>query len=165
MKLQNMLIGFLFLAIVAGGSYFAYRRLVLPNRQCDVCGRGIQSGHESIIVLKDGRELYTCCPRCALHHEQNNPRQVTGVQVSDHITGEKVRAQKAVYVEGSDERSCIPETSSPPREPGVAYRREYDRCVPSLVAFKDEEAARRFIASHGGRLLSYGQVIESVKER
>ncbi len=165
MKLQNLLIGFLFLAIVGGGSYFAYRRLVLPNRQCEVCGRGIQPGHESIVVLKDGKKLFTCCPRCALHHELNNPGHVQGVRVSDHITGEKIRAQEAVYVEGSNESSCIPETSAPPREPGVAYTREYDRCIPSLVAFKDEKSANKFIAAHGGRLLSYRQVLESVKER
>ncbi len=165
MKIKDIFIGFLLLAIVGGGGYFAYRRLVLPKQNCSVCGRNLYPGHESTIMLKDGRKLLACCPRCALHHEQNNPRQVEGVLVSDHNSGEKIKAQEAVYVEGSDEPGCIPETSASPREPGIEYRREYDRCIPSLLAFKEEEGARRFLAAHGGRLLSYGQVLESITKR
>jgi len=165
MKVRNVLIGFLLLAVVGGVSYFAYRRLVLPSNQCDVCGREIHAGHESIALLKTGKKLQTCCPRCALHHELHNPGQVTGVLVADRTTGEKIRAQDAVYVEGSDEISCMPASATPPRELGVEYKVAYDRCVPSLLAFREEAAARKFIADHGGRLLSYGQVLESVKER
>ncbi len=163
MNIRNVLVGFLLLAVVGGGSYFAYRRLVLPSRKCDVCGREIHSGQESTILLKSGKKLHACCPRCAFHHEVNNPGQVERVLVTDHETGEKIKSQEAVYVEGSDEVTCIPESSNPPREPGVEFRRAYDRCLPSLVAFKDEGAARRFIAVHGGRLLSYGQALESVR--
>jgi hypothetical protein len=28
----------------------------------------------------------------------------------------------------------------------------YDRCMPSLIAFRDAAAARAFVAEHGGRL-------------
>jgi hypothetical protein len=165
MKIRNIFIGFLFLVVVGGGSYFAYRRLVLPSNQCDVCGREIHAGHESTVLLKAGKQIRTCCPRCALHHEQHNPGQVTGVLVADYTTGEKIKAQEAVYLEGSDEMTCMPVSATPPREPGVEYKVAYDRCVPSLLAFKEEAAARSFLAVHGGRILTYGQVLESVKER
>ncbi len=165
MNIRNVFIAFLFLAVVGGGSYFTYRRLVLPSNQCDVCGREIHAGHESIVLLKSGKKFQTCCPRCALHHEQQNPGRVTGVLVADHTTGEKIKTQDAVYVEGSDEVPCMSMSATPPREPGVEYKVAYDRCVPSLLAFKEEAAARKFIAVHGGRLLSYEQVMESVKER
>ncbi len=165
MRIRDVLVGVLFLAVVAGGSYFAYRRLVLPSNQCDVCGREIHAGHESRVLLKAGKQIQTCCPRCALHHEQHNPGQVTGVLVADHTTGEKIKAQDAVYVEGSDEMTCMPVSATPPRELGVEYKTTYDRCVPSLLAFKDEAAAHSFLAVHGGRLLSYDQVLESVRER
>ncbi len=165
MKIRDVLIGILFLAVVVGGSYFAYRRLVLPGNQCGVCGREIHAGHESILLLKNGKRLETCCPRCALHHEQHHPGQVASVLVADHVTGEKLKAQDAVYVEGSDEMPCMPVSATPPRELGVEYKATYDRCVPSLLAFKDEAAARRFLAGHGGRILSYGQALESVRER
>lgn len=165
MKIRELFVGLLLLAVVGGGSYYAYRRLVAPGRQCDVCGREIRAGHESMIFLKSGKTLEACCPRCALHHQEHNPGQVTEILVSDHTTGEKIRAQDATYVEGSDEMTCIPESSSPPREPGVRFGRDYDRCLPSLVAFKEAEAARRFMVVHGGRLLSYEQALESVRER
>lgn len=165
MRVRDVFIGAVFLTVVAGATYFAYRRFVLPGNQCDVCGREIHAGHESIVLMKTGKKLQACCPRCALHHERHHPGQVTGVLVADHRTGEKVRAQDAVYVEGSDEMPCMPESATPPRDPGVEYQMAYDRCVPSLLAFKEEVAARRFLAAHGGRLLSYGQVLESVKQR
>jgi len=165
MKIRDVLVGLLLLAVVGGGSYFAYRRLVLPSRQCDICGREIRSGHESTILLKSGSKLTACCPRCALHHQEHNAGQVEEVLVADHTTGEKIRAQDAVFVEGSDELACIPESSSPPREPGVRFGRDYDRCLPSLVAFREAEAARRFIAAHGGSLLSYEQALASVRKR
>lgn len=165
MKIRSILIGFLFLTVVTGGTYFAYRRLVLPGNQCDVCGREIHGGHDSIVLLKAGRQIRTCCPRCALHHERHNPGRVTGVLVADHTTGVKIKAQDAVYLEGSDEMTCMPVSAAPPREPGIEYKTTYDRCVPSLLAFKDEAAAHSFLAVHGGRLLTYGQVLESVKER
>ncbi len=165
MKIKNALVGLVLLLVVGGSGYYAYRHFVLPSQQCDVCGRNILAGHESTILLKDGKRFQACCPRCALHHEQHNPGQVASVLVTDNATGQKVKAQDAVYVEGSDEISCMPETATPPREPGVEYKATYDRCVPSLVAFKEEAAAREFLAAHGGRLLSYAQVVESVKER
>ncbi len=165
MKIKNTLIGLALLLVVGGTGYYTYRRFVLPSQQCGVCGRSIHAGHEATIQLKNGKQFQVCCPRCAMHHALHNPGQVAGVLVADHMTGEKLKAQDAVYVEGSDEMSCMPETAAPPREPGVEYQATYDRCVPSLVAFKDEAAARKFLAVHGGRLLSYAQVVESVKER
>ncbi len=165
MKIGNVLIGFVLLAVVGGGGDYAYRRLVLPSNQCDICGRSLHAGHESTILLKDGKQIQACCPRCALHHELHDPGKVASVLVADHATGEKLKAEDAFYVEGSDEMSCMPETAAPPREPGVEYKTVYDRCLPSLAAFKEESAARSFLAAHGGRLLTYSQSVESVRER
>lgn len=165
MRKRDVFIGALFLAVVAGATYFAYRRFVLPGNQCGVCGREIHAGHASMLLLRTGKRLETCCPRCALHHDQHHPGQVTSVLVADHATGEKIGARDAVYVEGSDEMPCMPMSATPPREPGVEYKVAYDRCVPGLLAFRDEAAARRFLAAHGGRTLFYQQVLESVKER
>ncbi len=165
MKIKNTLIGLGLLLVVGGAGYYAYRRFVLPSQQCGVCGRSLHPGHESTVLLKNGKQLPACCPRCAMHHELHNPGQVANVLVTDNATGQKVRAQDAVYVEGSDEISCMPEGATPPREPGVEYKATYDRCVPSLVAFKEEAEARKFLSVHGGRLLFYAQVVESVRER
>jgi len=165
MKIRNVLIGSLLLVAVAGGMYFAYRRIVVPRQQCDICGRGIHAGHEATLLMKDGTKLNACCPRCALHRLEHGLPEPAQVVVTDRATGQKIRAQDAVYVEGSAEISCLPESATPPREPGVGYDTVYDRCLPSLIAFKDEAAAREFAGAHGGRILSYGQALESVRRQ
>ncbi len=165
MKIQNVLVGVLLLVVVGGGTYFAYRRVAVHSEKCDMCGRMIHTGHEVTLLMKDGTRIRACCPRCALHRAEHGPGEASRILVTDRATGREILAQDAVYVEGSDEITCIPESETPPRELGVEYKTVYDRCVPSLVAFKDEAAARQFMIAHGGRLLSYAQVVESVRER
>ncbi len=165
MNIKNLLIGLLLLAAVGGAGYLAYRKLVLPSQQCDICGRAIHAAHEAIVLRKDGAKVHNCCPRCALHYEQNHPGQIAQLLVTDQVTGQKLDAQKATYVEGADVQICGPMTEAPLREPGVEYDRTFDRCLPTLVAFKDGNAARDYQAIHGGRLLTYAQAVESVKTR
>jgi hypothetical protein len=166
MKIRNVLIGSLLLVVVAGGMYFAYRRTVLPreHQQCEICGRGIHAGHEATLLMQDGKKIHACCPRCALHRVEHGFPKPVQMAVTDRISGREMRAQDAFYVEGSDELVCIPPSAAvPPRQPPVEYERAFDRCSPSLIAFKDEAAARDFAQVHGGRILSYGQAIESVR--
>lgn len=165
MKIKNALVGLALLFIVGGVGYFTYRHFVLPSQQCDLCGRAVHADHESTVVLKNGAKVHTCCPRCALHYELHKPEQVARLLVANRVTGEGIDAQKAFYVEGSDDYPCIQASETPPREPGVEYDRTFDRCLPSLVAFKEESAARSFVTAHGGRLLTYEQAMESVKQR
>jgi hypothetical protein len=41
--------------------------------------------------------------------------------------------------------------------------REYDRCLPTLVAFKTAQEAEAFQQRHGGRVLNYTQALASVR--
>jgi nitrous oxide reductase accessory protein NosL len=43
--------------------------------------------------------------------------------------------------------------------------REYDRCLPTLAAFKSPQEAEAYQQQHGGRVLSYSQVIARVREQ
>ncbi len=165
MNIKNALVGLAFLVLVGSGSFFTYRHFVPSRQQCDICGRAVHTDHESTLVLKDGARIHTCCPRCALHCELHKPGQVVDLLVSDRETGKRIDARKAFYVEGSDDLSCVPASEQPPREPGVEYARTFDRCLPSLVTFKEESAAQQFITAHGGHLLTYEQAVESVKLR
>ncbi len=165
MKVKNILVGLALLAVVGGTGYYTYRRFVLPSRQCDICGRAVSSEHDSVVELKDGTAVHNCCPRCAMHYEMHNAGKVARFIVADRATGEKISAQSAIYVEGSDDHSCVTASEAAPREPGVDYDRTFDRCLPSLVAFKRESDARTFAAAHGGKLLTYEQAVESVKQR
>ncbi len=164
MNIKNALVGLVFLAVVGGTAYFTNRHFVQTSQQCSICGRAVHADHESTVELKDGTSIHACCPRCALHYELHESGRITRLLVDDRATGQRLDARKAWYVEGSDDRSCVPASEMPPREPGVGYDRTYDRCLPSLVAFKDESAARQFVMAHSGRILTYEQAMESVRQ-
>ena len=164
MTLKNSLAGLALLLFVGGAGYITYDRYIVPSPQCEICGRAVIAEHEAVVQLNNGGKVHACCPRCALHYELNRPGRVAGLLVEDRTTGAKIGSEKAFYVEGSDDHSCVPASDTMPREPGVEYNRTYDRCLPSLVAFKDESAARRFAEVHGGRVLTYEQTVASVKQ-
>ncbi len=165
MNVKGALVGLVLLLCVGGVGYYAYRHLVVANQECDICGRAVHSAHESTLLLKNGEKVHTCCTRCALHYNQNHPGQVADLLVMDHSNGSKVDASKAIYVEGSDVQECVPASETPPREPGVEFERTYDRCVPSLIAFSDESAARDFMSHQGGHMLTYAEAVQSIKKR
>lgn len=165
MNIKNSLVGLALLVLVGGAGYYAYKHFVLPNQKCDICGRAVHPEHDSIVHSKDGSTIHTCCPRCALHYGLHWPGKVARLTVSDRATGKKIDAPSAVYVEGSDDHSCLQASDAPPREPGIEYDRAFDRCLPSLVAFKEEQAARDFVSAHGGRVMTYEQALASVKQR
>jgi hypothetical protein len=165
MRLRHWLWGFLLVGIVGAGGYFSYRYFVLPSHECEICGRAVHSAHYSAVVLKSGRQIEACCPRCAMHYELSMPGQVAHLSVSDNASGRAIEAQTAHYVEGSDQQPCMSASEQAPREPGVEYDLKFDRCLPSLIAFQDEAAARDFQGQHGGRLLSFAQALDSVKHR
>lgn len=51
------------------------------------------------------------------------------------------------------------------REPqGVAVR-AYDRCLPTLVAFKTRSEAEDYRKQHGGRVLTFAEAMKSVQEQ
>jgi hypothetical protein len=82
---------------------------------------------------------------------------------TDMTSGEHILAQSAYYVEGGDIEYCAPQKGAVAREPqGVAVL-AYDRCLPTLVAFRTEEAAQTYRRRHGGQLLTYEQALDKVR--
>lgn len=74
-----------------------------------------------------------------------------GIRVSDYASGGSLAIQDAYLVEGSDETPCL---HTPPLrdETGTPLKLCYDRCQPSLIAFREANAASAFISDHGGML-------------
>jgi nitrous oxide reductase accessory protein NosL len=164
MNLRNSLTG-LVLVVAIGGLSYVGRRFVQPVHDCDVCGRELHPGMHAAVSLVERKHIDACCPRCALHFAASEPEQVARITVEDGNTGEPIAAQDAMYVEGSDARPCASAVESTPREPGVPYERIFDRCLPTLVAFKTQADARAFQKAHGGRLLSFAAASERVRHR
>lgn len=149
-------------AVVLGG-YFAYSYVERSKTsQCGVCLRHIHEGQTYDLYFADGTEKTACCPRCGIRDQLQKAGQFVRARATDQFTKERIEAEKACYVEGSDAHYCALH-SEPLREPGTAYTMSFDRCLPSLVAFRTKEEAQVFQGRHGGRVISYQEAIESVK--
>jgi len=77
--------------------------------------------------------------------------------------GNTIDGQKAVYLEGSSIDGCQGPAEFVPRDPGVQYDLHFDRCLPTLIAFKNTQEALAFQQRFGGRVLSYEDALASVK--
>ncbi len=131
---------------------------------CQVCARPVHSGQEYTLSLAEDMEEHACCPRCGIHFYLTNKDQVRAAWATDYATGEKIVAERAIYVEGSDLMTCC---STPPlkRELERTYELVWDRCLPSLIAFKTQSEAQQFQQQHRGRVLSYDDALQSVANK
>jgi len=127
----------------------------LRAERCEVCERDIHPQVRATLTLGSGRQLAACCPRCALHYGQENSGAVRSIAVKDYASGELLPLERAWLVEGSDVTPCL---HLPPLrdDSGASLHLCYDRCMPSLIAFRDEAASRAFLAEHGGTVLGPG---------
>ncbi len=122
---------------------------------CSACGRQECANLTTTVAWEKGGEDRTCCPRCALHLVAARGEGAT-VSVRDFESAVDLPAEQALFVEGSDLNPCRGVTTSPPRNAhGCCLAPAYDRCEPSLMAFADAEAARRFMARPGGMLTDW----------
>jgi hypothetical protein len=80
-------------------------------------------------------------------------------------SGRFIPAETATYVEGGDLAYCTMHSTPVERQPQGVSVRDFDRCLPSLVAFSTRHEAETFQKLHGGEVLEYSQAMESVKER
>lgn len=166
MKTKEFWITALAVAAFATVSVLAYRHAAHPSADtCQICQRPLHHGVSYVVEMKDGTRETACCPRCGMHLQVARPDAVAQAWATDVETGQTVPAAQATYVEGGDIEYCTMHSNPVQREPeGVAVR-AFDRCLPSLVAFRTRTEADSYRAQHGGRTLDYAQALESVRER
>ena len=128
----------------------------LPNQKpekCVLCNRDIDSRMETILTLENGGEKKVCCIKCAFGYESENPKKVSAIKVTDFATGEKLKPEGAFYLYGSD---FAPYCSKKVMfdQAKIPFVLCYDRCLPSVIAFKTEQGAKIFMKEHGGRILT-----------
>jgi hypothetical protein len=165
MKLKESLITLVALAAIGGASYVAYRYESQPRPNlCNVCNRGLHAGMTYRMEVHGHTEV-TCCPRCGMHYAIAHAQDVKGSWATDLNSGQRIPAESASYNEGGDVEYCTQDETPVAREPHGISEREYDRCLPTLVAFKTRAEAEAYRAQHGGRVLTYQQAMASVKER
>ena len=164
MKPRETLITLLALAAIGCASYFAYRYETRPNPNfCNICNRPIHAGM-SFLVQTDGHTEHACCPRCGMHYAVIHRDKAMKVWATDLDSGEAIPAETAYYDEGGNINYCAAHGEAVQRGTEGVSVRDYDRCLPTLVAFKNRTEAESYQKQHGGRVLDYGEVLQSVKD-
>lgn len=130
------------------------------SKFCAVCQREECGNMAFTIGLKDGKTLETCCPRCGLHYLEENHPDVAGLAVREFDGNDSLDARSAFYVEGSEVTPCSSmHASTPPRdERGCCMKQVYDRCLPSVLAFRSRERAEEFAREHGGTVKVFSEL-------
>lgn len=176
MKRREFLVTLVALMAIGLTSFWAYRyeqrREVVD--MCPFCDRMVHPATAYRLRVGD-RLVVACCPRCAMHLQVNQGSGQAGLPVqagrigpawaTDVTTGERIAAETAVYIEGGDLQYCTRGDQPVTREPQGVSVREYDRCLPTLVAFKTQQEAQAYQQQHGGHILSYVQALAGVREQ
>ncbi len=123
---------------------------------CAVCDRDECTGMGFRVTLESGKTITTCCPRCGLHYGAS--QKVRAYGATDFSTGQSFDAAAATFVSGSDVHPCSRPGAMRDAQ-GCCAMTTYDRCLPSLVAFREREAAVAFQKKHGGELITFAELV------
>lgn len=135
-------------------AFTAYRGS--QTERCFACQRAVHA-HMRTVALVAGRERVFCCPACALseHEQEGKPIQIT--ELTDFLTGARLAPDRAFLVKGSDVNMCAQthELIGVDKQPADLH---YDRCSPSLLAFRHHSDALQFVREHSGEVLAFGEI-------
>ena len=164
MKLRDTLVTLLALVAIGLASYLAYRYETRPNPNfCNICNRPIHPGM-SFLVQMVGHTERACCPRCGMHYALNHPGKDHRLWATDMNSGKMIPAETAYYDEGGNINYCATHGEAVQRQAQGVSVRDYDRCLPTLVAFETRAEAETYQREHGGRVLNYAEALQSVKD-
>jgi hypothetical protein len=166
MKPRDIAVTLVALMAIGVTSFWAFRYEQQRGMagMCPFCDRMVHPASAYRLKVGD-RMVVACCPRCGMHARLNRAQGKSGMAwATDVNTRESVPAESATYVEGGDVQYCTHGDQPITREPHGVSTREYDRCLPTLVAFKTPQEAEAYQQRHGGRVLSYSQALASVRE-
>jgi hypothetical protein len=165
MRFRNSLVVALAVGSIAAVSFLSYHSATRRGENsCAICGRGLHSTVSYHLETAKGG-VVACCPRCGMHEQLEHPGEVRSARATDLTTGGAIPAESAFYVEGGDIQYCTSAEKPVERLPQGESVRAFDRCLPTLVAFKARTDAEAYQARHGGRVLDYAQALESVRQR
>jgi hypothetical protein len=164
MKAKEYLVTGIALAAIALVAVLAYRHETRPSADlCRVCQRGLHTGLVYRLEMMNGTSEEACCPRCGMHFALNHPGTVRQAWATDFASGARILAPSAYYVEGGDEEYCTMHNQPVARGPQGVSVLAYDRCLPTLVAFRGEQDAEVYRRRHGGRVVTYDAALKDVR--
>ncbi len=165
-RAKTILLTVVALAALAGLGLVTYRATASAQPLvCQICGRDVHKQVEFVVNTTKG-ELTACCPSCAMHYILSHPHEIRGARATDYSSGRLIDAHSAYYDEGGDVQYCTAHQPAVERGPADDMQeRVYDRCLPVLVAFTSRAEAEAYQRQHGGRVLTYQEAIQSLRER
>lgn len=118
---------------------------VLPEetrKDCRVCGMWIDQYLHTRHVLSadDGTQIFFCSFTCAAKYMKMNKTPAKLLQAADYLTTDLVGVEDAFYLVGSD------------APPVMSYT--------SIIAFAGRESAESFQRLHGGRIMTFAEVLD-----
>lgn len=165
MRAKPILVTVVALVAIVGVSLTAYRWEALRRPAiCQICGREIPKQTAYRMDTATGT-IKACCPTCAMHYMLHHPGTVHAAWAWDYGSGRMLPAATAYYDEGGDVQYCTARQPPVERGPQGISMRVYDRCLPTLVAFATRDEAEAYRRQHGGRVLTYDQALESVRNQ
>jgi len=156
----GMFVGLAVICVAALIGYFVWAGRIAGGKPvCEVCKRVIHTDTSFKIVRPDGSMKAVCCPRCGLAAVIQSGGRV--LEAVDFSSRKPIQAAEAVYLEGSDIMECCSATGFRSDE-GAYQEMDYDRCMPSLLAFARREDAEVVRQKHGGNIISFEEARQSV---
>lgn len=153
--LRQLIAAIVILAAAATAAYYYWPQ---EREVCQICRRPMHDATSYFVTLGNDHEVELCCPRCGLRF-QTGRNDVAETEVADYPSGQRIAASEAFYVVGSSVHPCCSEADILKDRSGIEYERTWDRCLPSVIAFRSEEDAGNFRDRHGGRILNYGEFV------
>ena len=128
-----------------------------PSEYCEFSARPVHTQTKAV-ALVNGEEKIFCCPACALTLRAQTGQSVKLLELTDYETGSSLAPEEAFVVRGSQINMCVTQHMLMD-ESKQAVPMDFDRCMPSLVAFARREAAEDFLRVQGGTLVSFQELI------
>jgi len=128
-----------------------------PAQYCEFSARPVHTQTKAV-ALVDGEKKIFCCPACALTLRAQTGQSVQFVELTDYETARPLAPNEAFVVRGSEINMCVTQHMLMEESKQAAHM-DFDRCMPSLVAFARKQAAEHFLQVHGGTLVSFQELI------
>ncbi len=78
--------------------------------------------------------------------------------LTDYLTITAIQPARAFIVQASDVNPCKSHAAPAVASDKQPLRSGFDRCSPSMLAFRDEASARSFASAHGGTVVAFNSV-------
>lgn len=126
---------------------------------CGACRRPLHDRMRTAALVEGKSEVF-CCPACALTAHRQSRRRVQVTELTDYDTDRTLQPATAWVVRDSDVNLCMREHMKVDADKHV-HGAQFDRCSPSILAFGNRQAARKFASEHGGSVMRFGELAAS----